>query len=352
MLKLPRHAEIWLAPYVVNRVRKRLKNQVEIRRVWVAVADHWEPFWGRPDLSIAAKRVALWCDRWPEIALKIRDSSGNPPKYTFFYPQEEYRREFLELIAQMVRAKLADVEVHIHHNQEGHLDFVSRISSFCKILSEEHGLLRQRNGETIFGFIHGNWALDNSLPGGKWCGLDDEISVLKKLGCYADFTMPSGASPSQSRFLNRIYWCAGRPHCSKSYDSGSPADESEWGAGDLLMIPGPFGLRWRERFVPRLETGELAANDLPSLYRVKRWFDLAPRIGADLFIKLFAHGAKETNSEALLGGGLSDLYALVTEEATRRGAEVRFVSAWEMYSAIMKLCQPRPTCRAEMAHSH
>ena len=54
------------------------------------------------------------------------------------------------------------------------------------------------NGRVVFGFIHGNWALDNSRPDGKYCGLNNEITLLRDLGCYADFTMPSGASPTRA----------------------------------------------------------------------------------------------------------------------------------------------------------
>ena len=35
--------------------------------------------------------------------------------------------------------------------------------------------------------------------------------------------------------------------------------------------------------MPRLETGEIAGYDMPTPSRVRRWFDLAPTIGDDLF---------------------------------------------------------------------
>ena len=54
------------------------------------------------------------------------------------------------------------------------------------------------------------------------------------------------------------------------------------------MITGPFGLRWAERLVPRVETGEIGYQDPPSAYRIRRWMELAPRIGNDIFIKLYA----------------------------------------------------------------
>jgi hypothetical protein len=83
-----------------------------------------------------------------------------------------------------------------------------------------------------------------------------------------------------------------------------------------------------------METGEIASYDPPTAYRVRRWFNLAPRIGENLFLKLYTHGAQSENLESLLGNGLRDLFSLVREEAARRQAEVHFVSAWQMYLAI------------------
>src|SRR6185369_10238690 len=249
-----------------------------------AIADHWEPYWLKPTDQTAAERVDVWAKHWPEIASRHADSTGRPPQYTFYYPQEEYRPRFLDALAQMVRAGVADVDVHIHHDGEGRQNFVDRMSGFIETLVARHGLLRQSNGRTVFGFIHGNWALDNSLPGGKWCGLNNEITLLRDLGCYADFTMPSGNSPTQSRIVNTIYWVDDDPHKPRSYDRGRPVEKGNPGAGDLLMIPGPFGVRWSERLVPRLETGEIAPQDLPSEYRIERWLDFAPRVGPDIFI--------------------------------------------------------------------
>ena len=85
-------------------------------------------------------------------------------------------------------------------------------------------------------------------------------------------------------------------------------------AKGLLMIPGPLGIRWAERAVPRIEKGEIAGYDLPSRYRVRRWLACAPRVGQDIFIKLFTHGTQERNSSALLPGGLDALFHAVQAE--------------------------------------
>jgi len=302
--------------------------------VWVAIADHWEPYWNRVSDEVAHSRAVAWHQTWPEIASRWADSIGKPPQYTFYYPQEEYRPEILDMLADLTRRRVADVEVHIHHDGEGQQNFVDRMSGFIERLSGRHGLLRQAGGRTVFGFIHGNWALDNSRPDGRWCGLNNEITLLRDLGCYADFTMPSGNSPTQSRTVNSIYWVTDDPLRPRSYDRGVPVRPGVPAGGDLLMITGPLGIRWTERLAPRMETGEIAHQDLPTAYRVRRWLELAPRIGNNIFIKLYTHGAKEVNFQALFQTGLPRLFELLEQGCRRYGHELHYVSTWEMRQAV------------------
>jgi hypothetical protein len=339
-MKLPRNAQIWLPDYVYGEWRGQARPEPGRGRVWLSICDHYEPLWNGADDDAGRQRVGAWRARWPEIAGRHVDSSGRPPRYTFFFPQEEYRPDFLAPLAEMVYAGIADVEVHIHHDEStdparGMGTFQERMETFLETLHGSHGLLRRDGaGRLRFGFIHGNWALDNSHPRGEWCGLNNEITLLRDLGCYADFTMPSGASPTQARTLNRIYWAVDDPAKPRSYDRGVTVEPGRPGAGDLLMIPGPFALRWRERLLPRMETGELSGYDLSSRYRWKRWLDVAPALGGDVFVKLFTHGCQERNSEPLLGGGLDDLFRHGAEECRRRGWQLRFATAWELAQAV------------------
>lgn len=121
------------------------------------------------------------------------------------------------------------------------------------------------------------------------------------------------------------------------------------------MIPGPFGPRatdwwllerstkpFLQRYRAlihelRLENGELATYDRPSPHRVQRWLSLAPRIGNDIFIKLFGHGAYEENSQFLLGGALDQVYDGLAQECRRRDWDFYFVSTWEMFQAVEAL---------------
>jgi hypothetical protein len=333
-LRLPRNAQIWLPGYLETMRRRRPAP----RHVWLMVGDHYEPLLGEAKPELANDRVRLWRERWPEIASRHRDSAGRPPQYTFFYPEEEYRADLLDPLAEMTQLGIADVEVHLHHDRDTEASFLDRVSRFKDTLSSRHGLLHRIGGELVFAFIHGNWALDNSRPDGRWCGLNNEITLLKQLGCYADFTLPSAPSPAQTRTVNSIYWATDDPLRPKSHDRGIPVCIGGKREGDLLMVQGPLGVRFGNgRWIPRVEMGELAGQDPPTADRVRLWFRLAPQLGEHLFLKLHTHGAQNWNSAMLLGGGLDDLFRLVSQHATARGCQVHFATAWDVYRAIETL---------------
>ncbi len=327
---LTRYAHLWLPGYLKTQMTRR--GMQAPKRVWLTLADHYEPWCQHAGEALAQNRVRAWRDRWPRIAERHQDSAGRLPKYTFFYAEEEYTAEFLDALAEMTQMGIADVEVHLHHDGEGEQNFVERIGGFIETLHRRHGLLRQHDGRLTFGFIHGNWSLDNSGPR---CGLNNELLLLKQLGCYADFTFPAAHHPAQPRLVNTIYWATDDPCRPKSYDTGVPLVPGDEFEGDLLMVPGPLALNWRGgRVMPRIEVGELAAHNPVTSRRVGLWLDAAPRIGADVFVKLYAHGAREDNAAALLGRDLDFTFTELERLSVERGFELRYTSAWEMRQAI------------------
>ncbi len=340
-VNFPKNANLWFPAYLRGRVERL--GRPPAKRLWVALTDHFEPCGGSVPLEFARERMRAWEERWPAIAAAAPvDAEGRPPCFTAFYPQEEYERGILDSLAKLTRQGICDVEIHIHHFDDTAEGFREKMQAFMRVLRQEHGLLHTHRGREVFGFIHGNWALDNSRPDGKACGVKGELQVLRDLGCYADFTMPSIPSPTQSRVVNQVYWTTGDPERPRGFDRGVEATVGGGRRGDLLMITGPTGLRFRGRLMPRIETGELANYDLPTPYRVERWLDLAPRVGDDIFLKLFGHSAREDNAAALLGKAgtspleapLAQMFGWIAAAAKRRNLELHWASAYRMFAAV------------------
>jgi len=127
-MNLPRHAEIWLLPYLKDRLQRTTRSG-KPKRAWVAITDHHEPWGQGASIETALRRVGQWRDKWPRIADDApRYAAGQRPQYTFFYPQEEYRRDILDGIAEIVRLGVGDVEVHLHHENEKRDDFIQKIT--------------------------------------------------------------------------------------------------------------------------------------------------------------------------------------------------------------------------------
>lgn len=338
-MKLPREAQRWL-PGLWEARQRNAAHRFDPSRpvtVWLMVADHFEPYWGRPDDQIATARVKAWTERWPQIAESHRDDFGRAARWTFFYPAEEYRPDLLDALAGLVQRGVGDVEVHIHHDGEGEAAFVASMESFLITLRQRHGLLHDWAGRPGFGFIHGNWALDNSRPDGRWCGLNNELTLLRELGCYADFTMPSAPDPCQTSLVNAIYWAVDDPLRPKSHDRGALVVPGATPPADaLLCVQGPLTLRPHPRWkvIPSLEVGELAGYAPPGADRADRWLDAAPRIGNEVFVKLFTHGAPEKNAIPLLGGDIAMTLTQFHAACQRRGWQLAHATAWETFTAI------------------
>ena len=66
-MKLPRHAEIWILPYLKDRLNRYARSN-RPKRAWVAITDHYEPLGQRASIETALGRVARWRDLWPRIA--------------------------------------------------------------------------------------------------------------------------------------------------------------------------------------------------------------------------------------------------------------------------------------------
>lgn len=335
-----RNMQYWIGSWVAWSAARLFRPAAARRHVYFCFADHYEPYGGGAGRGQAHERVRRWMERYPALAEKHRDSFGNAPKHTFFYPAEEYDAELLDQLARLRERALGDVEVHLHHDNDTAHNFREVISGFARTLHERHGFLRRdEQGRVTYCFIHGNWALDNSRPDGRWCGVDNELDILVETGCVADMTMPSAPSDTQTRTVNAIYFARGRPGARKSHDTGRRARTGEWARpGELALIQGPLTLNWREGklgLVPRIESAELSLDAPPTAHRVRLWGGCGIGVeGAEehVFIKVHAHGATEKSMRMLFDeGGFERLWTEL-ERAYRvdEARTLRYVTAREM----------------------
>lgn len=335
-----RNMQVWLPAYLRRRKRPAVAGPTHVMFCFV---DHFEPMHGKPPLEVQRARVDRWCRDYRALASRHRDADGRPPQHVFFYPEEEYLEEHLAKIAQLCRDGFGEIEVHIHHDDDTETNFRHTIQRFKALLHERHGALPRHpaTGELMFGFIHGNWCLDNSSPDGSWCGLDNELVLLRELGCYADFTMPSAPSPTQTRIINSIYYATDDPARPKSHDRGTPVRVGGQAQGDLLLVQGPLGLNWRDRrrgFVPRVENADIRANYPPTPARVDGWVDAGIHVEGRpewVFVKIHTHGAPEKEAQVVLGPAVDAMHAYLEQHYNDGERYVlHYVTAREMFNII------------------
>jgi hypothetical protein len=332
-----------LALTLLRQSTRRATVPASGAHVLICLADHFEPCCGKPSMRAARARVARWLHDYPRQFAMLRDSDGRNPRHTFFYPLEEYEPEFLDSLAELCRQGFGEVEVHLHHDGDSADRMAGTLREYCRMLAEQHGLLsfHRQSGALAYGFIHGNWALCNSRPDRRWCGVNDELDVLRETGCYADFTMPSAPHPTQTRAVNRIYYARNRPGRPRSHDDGIDVGTAPAPADALMLIQGPLVLNWTPRrwgIVPRLENGCVQANQPAALERLPSWIKARVQVPARpdwYFVKLHCHGAPEDAHEVLLGRPM-----LAFHEALARYAEdnpwfhYHYVTAREMYNLV------------------
>jgi hypothetical protein len=344
-----KNAGLWLPAYLsdlISRPFRKRNDALSTRHILFTICDHYEPYWGNADDRTAYLRVKSWVDHYQAIASRHTDSFGNHPKHCFFYPEEEYRKDLLEMIGGICRNGLGEVEIHLHHDNDTSDNLRKTLLNFKQKLFHEHGLLSvdKETGDIRYGFIHGNWALDNSRPDGRWCGVNDEISILQETGCYADFTMPSAPSNTQTRTINSIYYAIDDPGKPKSHDKGVSSLAGVKNNSGLLCIQGPLCLNGRSRkfgIVPRIENGRLARNVGTGSDRVCLWRNCNITVAGRediIFIKLYGHGAQEKDIDFLLTNkGLDSLFKSVKTFCLVNGFQLHYVSARNMYNIVKGL---------------
>ena len=289
-------------------------------------------------------RVDAWMEGYPETVRGHVDADGKCPQHTWFYPFDEYRSAHLEKLTRLCSLGYGEIELHLHHDNDTAAGLYEKIQNAKRTFSKYGALITAGNDpKYAYGFIHGNWSLDNSRRDGRWCGVNNELQILAETGCYADFTMPSAPSETQSGKINSIYYATDDPEKPKSYNTGTDVQVGKEPSGDLMMIQGPLCLNWRRRkafILPKIENGSITSINSPTADRVDLWIKQHIHVRGRpdrIFVKLYTHGAQDRNCEALLGAGgyLDNLYSYL-ESTYNDGIKYRlhYATAREMYNII------------------
>lgn len=333
----------WLPYYLWQQLFKKRSRQTEKPlHILFCFVDHFEPFSGGAELKTAKWRVEQWVKYYPKMANKHKDADGKPSQHTWFYPPHLDHR-FLEDLVSLCNDGYGEIEMHLHHNHMEPFPDTSETlrGKIQKCIDDysKYGIFCLPDGSRRFAFIHGDWSLDNSV-GPEICGVNDEISILKECGCYADFTFPS-LGRAQPAMVNTFYYAKDNPKCPKSYTWGKPV--RAWGRpwGDLMMIQGIIGFRWRARthkYRPSIEASNISKSDYPFPKRIDYWVRNAIAVKGRpdwLFIKLHTHGCCEMDLDCLLGKSTDNMYSYLEEKYNdKKDCFLHYVTAREMYNIV------------------
>ncbi len=344
------HGCLQWGPAVLRR-RWKVRGAPPPTHVLFCIADHHEPF--RREIGVdgvvrggcsveeALARMKQWQQAFRATVTDIRDTDGFVPRHTFFYPWDEYDPDVLARLSGFCRAGYGEVEVHLHHRNDTQKGVSEKLVACRDTYAAEHGLLGRVDDQARFAFVHGNWALCNSRPDGDWCGVNREISILRKAGCYLDLTYPSAPSPTQPHIANDIYYGgdppprrSGHRYLGPARVGGEPPPDS------LLMASGPLALDLcyrRGRRIPRLENGELTERNPPVLERFAAWQRIRVHVTGRpewLVVKLHTHGLDGRSAGGVTGATARAFYLNLQAHCEAEGMGLHFVTARELYNII------------------
>jgi hypothetical protein len=324
---------IWLPGYLLlSHSSESLSPERSPVHIFFVVADHYEPGSGIKGIQ----RNKEWLIKYPSLAERHRDDQGRPLQHTWFFPLEQFDDQIMGDLSQMVKEGYGEVELHWHHSNDTPETFEEKLKEGIKKFNR-HGALISQGGKVAFGFIHGNCGLDNSM-GPKFCGVNNELVILARNGCYADFTFSTIGVNAQPKKINSIYYAKDTP-AAKSYDDGTNMEVDKESVGDLVIFEGPIGYILFSGF-PRytwspfyLEYGAVENDPKPAPFRVKNWIDLSVAVKGKpewRFIKLYIHGQQSANS--FFGQEMETTLTILKKEVSNRRYRLHYVTAREAYN--------------------
>lgn len=310
--------------------------------------DHYEPGTiepgaPRPSREIETQRVNDLLTKYPALVENHKDSAGNVPRRTWFFPPHYHRNNSLRKLVELCAKGYGEIELHLHHGTNKPDTPENLENTILKTVEEysEFGIFGTHGGQKKYGFIHGNWALGNSFHN-KYCGVNNEIEILKRTGCYADFTFPGGLESNPFQ-INSLFYARENPLKPKSHRYGTSVKTSRKAHGDLMIIQGPLYPHkiGTGSFLTSIEANAAAIGSKFSF--TNRRVDILVKAGIHvkgknnwIVIKTHTHGA--VNDKIVLGDDMDKVYSyLETKYNDGSNYILHYVTARELYNIIKAL---------------
>ncbi|MBN1349993.1 hypothetical protein JXJ21_11330 [candidate division KSB1 bacterium] len=343
LLLIKKNGYIWLMPWLSHWIKTKYKSSpVEgTTHILFLFVDHFEPQNGEASKPQAISRIKKWLNQYPLIAKNHHDADGRSPQHTWFYPCEKDLSHLLYL-ADLPFNGFGEIELHLHHDNDNSGTLRRKLEIAKKEFMKRGACITaEQTPRQYYGFIHGNWALDNSRRDGKWCGVNDELTILKQTGCFADFTMPSAPHQTQTRKINSIYYAKDDPRKPKSHNKGTDATVGNRNRTDLLLVQGPLALSLPNgtgRWYPSIENGEIASDNPPTPKRIDQWINSQIHVKGRpnwIFIKVHTHGAPDDQHPVLLGKPLDEMFSyLESKYNDGKNYHLHYITAREAFNII------------------
>lgn len=333
---------IWLPDYLKSELKnnKIFRHEVLPKHIMFLLVDHFEPSVGGVGPVKELERVNRWIPAYKQLVRGHFDSDGKRPQYCWFYPYDAINFRNLKCLSTLSYEGYGEIELHLHHGNDTHESLRRKLKDALNDYSKVGALITaEEKPQKTYGFIHGMFGLDNS-EGEYYCGVNNELGVLKETACYADFSFPAAGTRAQPAKINSIYYATGDDLKSKSYDRGEDAEVGKENKDGLLIVEGPLTINWkdwRHKFYPTIEDGNIASHYLPTQRRVDLWHSSNIHvIGRDdwIFIKVFTHGAEDRNSLDVLQKDMSDMFSYLEKKYKTDKYKLHYVTAREVYNII------------------
>jgi hypothetical protein len=307
--------------------------------VLFCVVDHFEPGTAGALADEEDVKMKELLREYPKLADKHTDYYGNRPKRTWFFPPHYHRRNNLQRLVSLCSKGYGEIELHLHHGKTRPDTAENLEKTIVRCVEEyrEFGIFGTENGECRYGFIHGDWALNNSLAG-RFCGVDNEIEILERTGCYADFTLPSPEAEVNPRQINSVFYASTDTRGPKAYSKGPSVRVHGRANGGLMIVQGPLFPFFAFRGIAGIR---YAADQLSHFYpvstrRMDGWIKAGIHVTGKrswVIVKLHTHGAAD--SAVVLGDGMDRILSYL-ESRYNDGARFRlhYVTARELYNII------------------